>query len=142
MDRDYIKVIKNKIAQPDNKAVQGAVATFLFKVMPVDGQTHPKELDRLVRILSDDFSLTEDEAAELIAHAHAQTNTGEKLKELAELLKANSNRKELLNLISHMWEMVFADDRLHETEIVFVERVAHLLDIPQDDVARAMNMDD
>ena len=37
-----------------------------------------------------------------------------------------------------MWEMVFADGKLHESEIMFVERVADLLDIPQDEVAAAM----
>jgi len=44
----------------------------------------------------------------------------------------------MLTLISHMWEMVFADGKLHETEILFVERVAFLLDIPPEDVSNAM----
>ena len=48
--------------------------------------------------------------------------------------------EELIDLISHMWEMVFADGRMHETEVIFVERVAKLLNFPQDEVTRAMTL--
>ena len=119
--------------------VRGAIATFLFKVMPVDGQTHPKEMERLTRILVDDFSLTTDEAHYLIDHARKQENSAETLREMANILKQEVEREELLTLISHMWEMVFADERMHETEIVFVERVASLLDVKPEEVAEAMN---
>lgn len=115
-----------------------AVASFLFMVMPIDGQTHPKELERLGRILSDDFNLDEKQTAELIEHAKNQDSSTETLIGLAETLKKHLSKKELLLLISHMWEMVFADGRLHETEIVYVERVALLLDIPKDQVSKAM----
>ena len=118
--------------------VRGAIATFLFKVMPVDGQTHPKEMDRLARILSDEFGLTSNEAVDLIAHAKKQENSTATLVRLAELLKNNVEKDDLVTLVSHMWEMVFADGRLHETEILFVERVALLLDVPQEDVSKAM----
>jgi len=118
--------------------VRGAIATFLFKVMPVDGHTHPKDLDRLVRILADDFNLSNEEAEELVEHARKQENNQENLQKLADLLKSNVSKGEMLTLISHMWEMVFADGKLHETEILFVERVAFLLDIPPEDLSNAM----
>lgn len=135
--------IKVKEAAASNKPIpmQGAVATFLFKVMPVDGHTHPKELERLVRILADDFSLSMEEAESLIAHAKEQGNNLETLQHMADTLKEHACRDELLTLISHMWEMVFADGKLHETEILFVERVANLLGIPEELVSQAMNID-
>ena len=137
---DLIQLIENTFEDRPSQAVQGAVATFLFKFMPVDGQTHPKELDRLKRILADDFSLEEKDTEELIANARLEANSAERLGELAAILKAHASKEELLTLISHMWEMVFADGRMHETEILFVERVATLLEIPEQDVARAMNL--
>ena len=57
---------------------------------------------------------------------------------MAKILKTGLSKEDLLLLVSHMWEMVFADGRMHETEIVLVERVASLLDIPEEDVAAAM----
>lgn len=139
---DDVQLIKRKAMEARDEdvdfPVRGAVAAFLFKVMPVDGQTHPKEMDRLLRILCDDFSLDLKGAEELIAHARLHENSLVSLTSLANILKANIKQEELLTLISHLWEMVFADGRLHETEILYVERVAILLDVPQEDVARAM----
>ncbi|MFD0918013.1 TerB family tellurite resistance protein [Pseudahrensia aquimaris] len=137
---DYLKFVEVQLKQKPPGAVQLAVATFLFKVMPVDGETHPKELERLKRILSDEFGLEEDNAEKLIEYARNEANSAERLNELASMLKANAGHQELLTLISHMWEMVFADGRMHETEILFVERVAELLDIPEEDVAAAMSL--
>jgi len=139
-DYEFIR-LKAKEADSDDDVdfpVRGAIATFLFKVMPVDGHTHHKELDRLTRILADDFSLSTEEAEKLVSHARAQENSRETLEKLAALLKERVAKKELLIFISHMWEMVFADGKLHESEVLFVERIASLLDIPQEEVAAAM----
>lgn len=139
-DRELIQLaLRNADPETDEYLVRGAIATFLFKVMPVDGHSHPKELERLNRILCDDFNITQKEADALIGYASCQDTTDPALAELAMMLVEQVPRSELLKLISHLWEMVFADGRLHESEIVFVERVASLLNIPQEEVARAMN---
>ena len=118
---------------------RSAVASFLFMVMPIDGQTHPKEMERLVRILSDDFSLSAEETEALIEHARTSASDPETMAGLADILKNDLTKNELLTLISHMWEMVFADGRLHESEINLVEKVAGLLDISPVEVAKAMH---
>ena len=136
---DNIEVRLHAALESDSAfPARSAVASFLFMVMPVDGQTHPKELDRLSRILSDDFDLDKEQTEALIAHAKKQQKETANMESLAELLKSELSKNELLLLISHMWEMVFADGRLHETEVLLVERVASLLDIPKDEVAGAM----
>jgi len=114
------------------------IASFLYLVMPSDGQNHPKELDRFARIVADDFDLTERELYDLMQIAKDADPRGHALEQMSAVLKREADRAEVLNLISHMWEMVFADGRMHELEIVFVERVAALLDIPQEDVVGAM----
>lgn len=118
--------------------LQNAVAAFLFIVMPIDGQSHPKEYERLMRILSDDFDLSDEDTSVLIKRAQGHKLDQESMMATADILKAGFSKHELLTLVSHMWEMVFADGRMHETEIALVERVASLLNIPQEDVAKAM----
>ncbi len=140
---ERIKTHVSRVRESDQGfPARGAVATFLFMVMPVDGQLHPAEMDRLVRILSDDFDLDEAETVELIAHARGQKTDIKAMQAMADVLRADMRREDILLLMSHMWEMVFADGKLHETEVVLVERVAGLLDIPQEDVARAMTSSD
>jgi len=136
--------VKSKITlmreQDPNFPVRSTVASFLFMVMPIDGQSHPKELERLTRILADDFDLNSEQTADLISYAEGQAEEELDMSTMAKILKAGLSKADLLLLVSHMWEMVFADGRMHETEVVLVERVAHLLDIPEEDVAAAMTI--
>ncbi|MEM8749218.1 MAG: TerB family tellurite resistance protein [Pseudomonadota bacterium] len=140
---DKAKQLHSKLERLDEEDhdfnLRRAVAGFLFLVMPVDGHSHPKELDRLKRILADDFNLTERETEDLIVGAENHARSEESLAPMAEILRAGLSKDDLIIFVSHMWEMVFADGRLHETEIVLVERVAKLLHIPPEDVARAMS---
>ena len=139
-DDRHIKVDVTEPAYFDDRfPVRAAIATLLFKVMPVDGESHPMERDRLIRILADDFNLSPNESEELVQYASVQGAVIENFQQMADLLKIQVPRKELLTLVSHMWEMVFADGRLHESEILYVERVADLLNIPVEDVKQAMN---
>ncbi len=141
MTNDFDEV-RSKIVQLSSdcseRSVRKSVATFLFMVMPIDGQSHPKELDRLSRILSDDFDLTENETADLIATARQSNADANEMICMAEVLKSGLSKKDILILVSHMWEMVFADGRLHETEVLLVERVASLLGVNPDEVQLAM----
>jgi len=114
------------------------IASFLYLVMPSDGRNHPKELDRFARILADDFNLSERELLDLVTIAKDADPRSDALEQMSTVLKQEADREEVLNLLSHMWEMVFADGLMHELEIVFVEKVAALLDIPHEDVVAAM----
>ncbi len=139
-DATTIEINLNQNNELIDVPVQGAIATFLFRVMPVDGETHPSELDRLMRILSDDFGLDADATKKLVAEARERKVDDDSLEEMARLLRNQVPHEDLVTLISHMWEMVFADGLMHETEIFYVERVAQLLQIPQREVAKAMQL--
>lgn len=118
--------------------LQNAVASFLFMVMPIDGQTHPKELERLTRILSDDFQLSPKETEQLINNARERGFDEKGMSAAADILKSGLSKEELLILVSHLWEMVFADGRLHEMEVLLVERLAAMLEISPQEVTNAM----
>lgn len=117
---------------------QRIVASLLYLVMPADGQQHPKEIERLRLILSDDFDLDEFELAQLMDIARQAEPREHALQKMASILQEEVSREETLEMLSHMWEMVFADGRVHELEVVFVERVARLLKLSQTDVANVM----
>ncbi|NKB52174.1 MAG: hypothetical protein GKR97_08130 [Rhizobiaceae bacterium] len=135
-DRELLRQRESDASFP----ARSAVAYFLFMVMPSDGHQHPHEHQRLARILSDDFDLKEAQVEDLIDHASGHAFNDEVMQQLAKILLAELEREELIDLISHMWEMVFADGRMHETEVTFVERVAKLLKFTQEEVTRAMTL--
>ncbi len=119
-------------------AMRSAVASFLFLVMPVDGETHPKEYDRLKRILSDDFEIDEETTLQLIHNVETSKADGSEMVVTASILKAGLTKSQLLTLVSHMWEMVFADGVMHESEVCLIERVADLLELTPAEVSSVM----
>jgi len=115
------------------------VAALLFKVMPIDGEIHKSEVARLHRILADEFSIGEDEVFSLIQEAQFAVDSASNIADLSKSLEVSLTYEEKLNLISHMWEMVLADGKLHEYEMLLVERVAALLGVSQKAVSSLMH---
>jgi uncharacterized tellurite resistance protein B-like protein len=118
------------------------VAALLFKVMPIDGEIHASERLRLNRILSDEFSIDEDEVNDLVREAHARVSGASDLSELFAILKDTLSNKDKRTLISHMWEMVLADGKLHEYELLLMDRVAGLLGVDSSEVSALMKRQD
>jgi len=114
------------------------VAALLFKVMPIDGEIHASEKARLNRILADEFSIDEEEVVALVEEAQLEADCAFDIADLSKSLKESLSHTDKLNLISHMWEMVLADGKLHEYELLLVERVASLLGVAPDEVSSLM----
>ena len=126
-----------EVSTAASHATRVAIARILFMVMPVDGESHPRERERLLRILGDDFDLGANELRVLVTAVERES--GERsLTEAVECVRTTLAQDDVVNLISHMWEMVFADGRLHESEVLLVERTAALLNVSQQEVARLM----
>ena len=115
------------------------VAALLFMVMPIDGEVHASEKARLNRILCDEFSIEDDEVEALILEAKEKVDGAENIADLSKSLETSLSHRDKLHLISHMWEMVMADGKLHEYEILLVERVASLLGVAPAEVSDLMD---
>ena len=121
---------------------RATVAALLFKVMPVDGEIHASERLRLNRILADEFSIDEDEVNALVREAQNKASGSSDLRELSAILRESLSYKDKRVLISHMWEMVLADGKLHEYELLLMERVAGLLGVDSEEVSALMKRQD
>lgn len=127
---------------PDFWNHRATVAALLFKVMPIDGEIHSTERLRLNRILADEFSIEEDEVNALVQEAHTKASSASDLTELSAILKMSLSHKDKRVLVSHMWEMVLADGKLHEYELLLMDRVAELLGVTHDEVSALMKRQD
>ncbi len=115
------------------------VAALLFRVMPIDGDIHVSEQIRLNRILADEFAIDDDEVDELVREAREGRSSKDDIDVLSRKLDQTLTHPDKLILISHIWEMIFADGRLHEYELLLVERVASLMGVSTKDVIALMN---
>lgn len=106
-----------------------AEAALLFHVVAADGKVLGSERRQMEAVLRSDFELTESEFSQLFEAARAAENEAVDLYRFTSLIKREFNREERIALVEKLWEMVFADDEMHELEDNVVWRIAQLLDV-------------
>jgi uncharacterized tellurite resistance protein B-like protein len=110
-------------------ALQLAEAALMFHVIAADGTVTEDERSRLSGQLSTKFGLSAAETRSLIEEARRADNEAVDLYTFTRTLKRELDPAARLAIVRDLWEMVYADGKVHEFEDNIVWRVAELLDI-------------
>lgn len=124
---------KQASGEPATDDLQLAEAALMFHVIAADGVVSDEEKASLTKRLSQRFSLTHEQAAELMAAARAADSEAVDLYRFASVLKRGLDNEARRGIISELWEMVFADGVVHEVEDTIVWRVAQMLGVEAKD---------
>ena len=121
-------------ASPPSQRIDAnlAAAALMVRVIAADGAVEPAEIARMRDVLLAHYGLDGDEADELIAQAREADADAIDLYGFTSVLKSEMDEAERLGLVEDLWEMVYADGSLHESEDNVVWRVAELLGITSD----------
>ena len=106
-----------------------AEAALMFHVMQADGAIADVERQRMAKILTSEFGLSDEQMSALFEAARAAENDAVDLFRFTSLLKRRLDREHLVQIVENLWEMVFADGIVHELEDNVVWRIAELLEI-------------
>ncbi len=106
-----------------------ASAALLVQVMAADGVVRPEEEAKLKSVLAENYDLSSQEADAFAEEAREAHGRAIDLYGFTSVLKREMSEGERLSLVEDLWEMVFADGKLHEFEDNVVWRVAELLGV-------------
>jgi uncharacterized tellurite resistance protein B-like protein len=106
-----------------------AAAALLFRVIAVDDEISEEERAKLHTVLSSRFSLDDRDTDALIAAARTADNEAVDLYGFTSVLKRHLDDAGRERIIELMWELVFADGKVHEFEDNLIWRVAELLGV-------------
>lgn len=106
-----------------------AVAALMVRCMVIDGDTTDNERTVLRSVLEADYNLSPDDLDALIADAENAEHNSVDLYGFTSVLSREMNREQRAGVIRQMWQVVFADGKVHEFENNLVWRVAELLGI-------------
>ena len=113
-----------------------AAAALMFHVIAADGIVKPKEREKLRSVLCSHYDVDAGDIETLIEQATEADNEAVDLYAFTSILKRQMSKDERILLVEDLWEMVFADDELHEFEDNIVWRVAELIAVsPQDRIS-------
>ncbi len=114
-----------------------AAAILLIAVVKADGRVERLEFAEVIEILSKRFNLPASEVGQLLEQASDSARMEHDLKDFTLHLRNAWNQQERLNLLKSFWEIAIADNLIDDRERSLIQRLAHLLDLPADEIAKA-----
>ncbi len=118
-------------------ALHLSTATLLIEVCRADFQEQQSELDHMNRLLSQHFSLTEDELDALMQQARKNADELVSLQHITRLLNEQFDEATKIRVIEMMWQVVYADGVKDHYEEHLIRQVAELLYVSHSDFIRA-----
>lgn len=114
-----------------------AAAALLVDAARADETYGADEEKRLAEILAHRFKLSEEEVAELKALAEEKQEESVNLHGFTRVVKDNWSDDERIGLIELLWEIAYADGKIHSYEDHLIRRVAGLIYISDRDRGEA-----
>jgi uncharacterized tellurite resistance protein B-like protein len=106
---------------------QLAAAALMVEAAAMDAHFDAAERARIGELIRDRFALSADEAADLIAEAERAASTSVAWHGFTRAIKDGFDPAERVQLIEMLWEVAYADGKLHDYEASLLRRVAGLL---------------
>jgi uncharacterized tellurite resistance protein B-like protein len=106
-----------------------AATALLVHLMAVDGTIAETERTKLQSLVETRFSLSPEEAAELVREATIMEGDAVDLYRFTSLIMRSVDEEGRLRIVEMMWELVFADGKVNEFEDNVIWRAADLLGI-------------
>ena len=126
----YIIVTENVSEEVIEQQLQLATAALMIEVLYADHTVKETELDTLRSVLREAFALNRSEADELIQLAEEERTEATDYYQFTSLINEFYTQAQKRELVTRLWQMVYADRKVHKFEEHLVRRLADLLHVP------------
>ena len=124
----------------DTDTKQLAAAALMIEIATVDDHFDSTEIQALVRILQQQFSLTSEALYKLIDVARSKSDEATSLYQFTRLVNDSFTQEEKFELVEGMWKVAFADGNLDKYEEHMIRRIADLIHISHSDFIRTKKL--
>lgn len=121
----------------DRDELKVAAACLLVEAARMDSTIGAVERKTITRLVSERFSLNAEEADDLVSHAEARAEQSSQLFGFTRTVKERFSFEERIELIEMLWEVIYADDHVHDLEANLMRRVTGLIHVPDQESGAA-----
>jgi uncharacterized tellurite resistance protein B-like protein len=121
----------------DEAALHLAAAVLLIEVAKSDHTLRDTEIERLEGVLRRDWGLDDSDLSELVSVAQDAADANASLHEQIALINGNFSAQQKLSLVRGLWEVAYADSKLHHHEELLIRRLADLMYVSHTDFIRS-----
>ena len=117
----------------DDGDIRLALAALLTHAMAIDGVVDEAEREKMRNLLKAEFNISGEDLDTLIKEAIQADNEAVDLYGFTSVLKRGMEKAQRVRVVEHLWEMVYADGKVHEFEDNLIWRIAELLGVERMD---------
>lgn len=118
-------------------ALQLAAAALLIEAARLDSGIKPVEHAVVARLVRERFGLSAEEASSLLEAAEGAVERSNQLFGFTQVVNDRFAYEERVGMIEMLWEVCYADGRLHDFEANLLRRIAGLLHVSDADSGAA-----
>lgn len=110
-----------------------ATAVLIFHLILADGQVEDSELKAFRNILSKNYDVDPDELDGMISEVRKREGEAVDLYEFTSQIKRKLDHENRLEVMKMLWEIAYADGKIHEFEDNIIWRISELIGVSKHD---------
>ena len=107
--------------------LQLAAAALLVEAAQMDDDFEARERSKILQLVRERFSLSEEEAATLVETATQRVEDSSQLFGFTRVVNDRFSFEERIELMEMLWQVVYVDGALHDYEANLMRRIAGLI---------------
>lgn len=117
--------------------VRVATCALFLEMANIDGEFTANERKNIMKILGNEYGLTEEDVADLTKAAEDQREGKIDVWQYTNLINQNYSDEEKLHIVEMLWKIIYSDGRLDAHEDYLIHKVAKLLRLQHDQLIDA-----
>lgn len=113
-----------------------ASAALLIEVAKADYEDDPREIETVVQLLRERFEIPERELEILMTLADQEVKQATDVFQFTSLVNQHFSAIEKNGLVESLWEVAYADGRVHHYEEHLIRKIAELIYVPHSEFIR------
>ncbi len=135
--KSFLGTANQAVDEDQGDPLTAAAAAVLVEAAMTDGTFGDDERTAIIDVLSVEFDMSPDDAADLIDEAAADPEHANKLYAATRTIRDEFDEEQRIDMMVMLWRVAYADGVLHDYEANLVRRVAGLLYVKDQDSGRA-----
>jgi uncharacterized tellurite resistance protein B-like protein len=134
--------LSNKTADSDSSEgminkIDLICAALMIEVMDSDHQLDDREHEEFLRVLQEQYKVSEEDLHDISALAQEEARQATSLYEFTRLINDEYDYQQKVSLIENMWRIAFSDEKLDKYEDHLIRKVSELIYVKHSDFIRS-----
>jgi len=134
---EKIDTSEQKSQTSSEDAVSIATCALLLEMAHADSEFSGDERDHIISVLKSSYSITENDAKELIRLSELERTESTDLWQFTNLINQNYSRDEKIQVAEILWSIIYKDGKVDQHEEYLMRKLTYLLDLDHQDMIAA-----